>query len=327
MNSMQDNSYKERLHDILKDTGFNKIYNDFYKLDLKPLELHIFTIVYSYCDSAVDSEYKGSVSYLIKNLNIAKNTALKSLKTLENIGYIIKIQGNCNTTTKYKINYNIILDKINTSRPSAKIELVQNLNQCKNYTSSSAKIELVPSAKIEHSQNIYQNNNQNNTHLENAQKNKEQKKKNNSSSKKSALDDIQKEQFAEFWQIYPKKKSKKDALKIWNKIQPNDELFRKIMSALETQKRLEWKKMIDSKDMKYIPLPTTWLNRESWEDEIYLPEQPVPQQVPAQTYRSEIFNLEQKKEQERILAQMYEKECLKNKKTRTINSNPSSLDI
>lgn len=71
--------------------------------------------------------------------------------------------------------------------------------------------------------------------------------------------------FATFWNAYPNKKAKANALKAWRKIKPSAELFEKIMRAIETQKRsIDWTK----DNGAYIPHPATWLNGGRWDDEI-----------------------------------------------------------
>lgn len=76
--------------------------------------------------------------------------------------------------------------------------------------------------------------------------------------------------FSEFWDAYPKKKSKGDAEKAWNKISPDEALFRKIMCSIEQQKKTDqWSK----NDGKYIPYPATWLRAQCWEDEEIVPNQ------------------------------------------------------
>lgn len=70
--------------------------------------------------------------------------------------------------------------------------------------------------------------------------------------------------FQQFWDLYPKKKAKQDAIKAFNKINP-DELMMKIMlRSLELAKTSEdWLK----DKGRYIPHPATWLNGRRWEDE------------------------------------------------------------
>lgn len=71
--------------------------------------------------------------------------------------------------------------------------------------------------------------------------------------------------FDEFWQVCPRKVGKQNALKAWQRINPDDDLRATILAALERQAALEqWKK----DGGKYIPHPATWLNGRRWEDEV-----------------------------------------------------------
>lgn len=71
--------------------------------------------------------------------------------------------------------------------------------------------------------------------------------------------------FNAFWDAYPNKKAKQNAVKAWKKINPNAALFEKIMKAIELQKNSEeWLK----ENGRFIPHPATWLNGGRWEDEI-----------------------------------------------------------
>lgn len=71
--------------------------------------------------------------------------------------------------------------------------------------------------------------------------------------------------FEKFWTQYPKKKSKKPALKAFQKINPDDALLSTMLSALDTQKHThDWTK----EEGQFIPLPATWLNQARWEDEV-----------------------------------------------------------
>lgn len=72
------------------------------------------------------------------------------------------------------------------------------------------------------------------------------------------------ESFDDFWKAYPKKVSKTSALKAWNKLKPDDNLVREILTALENQKQSsQWQK----DDGQFIPYPASWLNGRRWEDE------------------------------------------------------------
>lgn len=70
--------------------------------------------------------------------------------------------------------------------------------------------------------------------------------------------------FSEFWKAYPRKVGPANAKKTFAKLNPNEELLREILHAIEQQKRTVWK----DKDPQYIPHPSTWLNGERWEDEV-----------------------------------------------------------
>ncbi|MGY2277420.1 helix-turn-helix domain-containing protein [Pseudomonas monsensis] len=73
------------------------------------------------------------------------------------------------------------------------------------------------------------------------------------------------EGFDQFWKLYPKKKSRKDAAKAWAKLKPNDELRQTLINALGSHCVSEdWAK----DGGRYIPNAATWLNGERWHDEL-----------------------------------------------------------
>jgi len=70
--------------------------------------------------------------------------------------------------------------------------------------------------------------------------------------------------FAQFWEVYPRKVKKADAVKAWTKIAPDPPLFARIIAAVTAQKSWdEWTR----DDGRYIPHPATWLNAQQWDDE------------------------------------------------------------
>lgn len=78
-----------------------------------------------------------------------------------------------------------------------------------------------------------------------------------------ASGDAQAARFAAFWLAYPKKKSKGQAEKAWNRITPTEQLHNRIIDALERAKKsADWLK----NNGQYIPHPATWLNAKGWED-------------------------------------------------------------
>jgi len=72
------------------------------------------------------------------------------------------------------------------------------------------------------------------------------------------------DRFAQFWKAYPKKKSKGQAEKAFNKINPDEQLLAIMIAKIERATKSEdWIK----EGGKYIPYPASWLNAKGWEDE------------------------------------------------------------
>lgn len=70
--------------------------------------------------------------------------------------------------------------------------------------------------------------------------------------------------FARFWSAYPKKRSKGQAEKAFQKIKPNEQLLDAMLVAIERAKTSDdWQKA----GGQFIPYPATWLNAKGWEDE------------------------------------------------------------
>lgn len=70
--------------------------------------------------------------------------------------------------------------------------------------------------------------------------------------------------FDQFWAAYPKKTAKQQALKVFQKLNPDEALLNTILNSLEQQKHsVQWTK----DGGQYIPYPATWLNGRRWEDE------------------------------------------------------------
>jgi hypothetical protein len=70
--------------------------------------------------------------------------------------------------------------------------------------------------------------------------------------------------FAEFWNLYPKKKSRGQAEKAWKKLKPNGDLQATILRAVGRQRSSsDWLKQSG----QFIPYPATWLNAKGWEDQ------------------------------------------------------------
>jgi uncharacterized protein YdaU (DUF1376 family) len=73
--------------------------------------------------------------------------------------------------------------------------------------------------------------------------------------------DIKDDRFDIFWKQYPRKVAKPNAQKAWNKIKPDDVVFKKMLDAINQQG-------LYSKEIQFVPHPASWLNNKRWEDEI-----------------------------------------------------------
>src|ERR1700679_2303080 len=66
-----------------------------------------------------------------------------------------------------------------------------------------------------------------------------------------------------FWDVYPRRAAKVVAQKAWKKLNPDSVVLTAILSGIEN-----WKKTDQWKDIKFVPLPATFINQRRWEDEI-----------------------------------------------------------
>jgi len=70
------------------------------------------------------------------------------------------------------------------------------------------------------------------------------------------------EGFEDFWKVYPRKRSKAQAEKAWNKIAPDEELQKQIVEALKTTVAKDF----SQRPLDKVPYPATWLNSRGFED-------------------------------------------------------------
>jgi hypothetical protein len=75
-------------------------------------------------------------------------------------------------------------------------------------------------------------------------------------------------EFLEFWQLYPRKIKRAEALEAWTELAPSPELVSKIMNSLNWQ--IHQPKWAEERG-RYIPHPISWLNKRRWEDEPFNP--------------------------------------------------------
>lgn len=82
---------------------------------------------------------------------------------------------------------------------------------------------------------------------------------------KKMKDEILLEKFQAFWKLYPRKDDKKATQIKFNKLNPDDEMFSGMMQALQNQIQAGM-----YEDKKYTPMPSTWLSKERWNNEIII---------------------------------------------------------
>jgi hypothetical protein len=169
---------------------------------------------------------RGQVATSRQHLSVLTGISEQSLRSC-----LSRLKSTSEITIKSTNKYSIITlcnyDKYQTS----KIEINQQINQLTNKQSTSNQ------PATNHKQEVK----------------KERKKEINLSA------------FQNFWNLYPKKRAREDAVKAWAKISPENGLVEKILSSVRVQMDTDdWRK----ENGKYIPLPATWLNGRRWEDEI-----------------------------------------------------------
>jgi len=70
--------------------------------------------------------------------------------------------------------------------------------------------------------------------------------------------------FDKFWEAYPKKRGKADAIKVWGKLKISNGLVDVVVAAVERQKQWpDWKK----ESGQFVPDPAKWLRGNRWNDE------------------------------------------------------------
>lgn len=72
--------------------------------------------------------------------------------------------------------------------------------------------------------------------------------------------------FSVFWSLYPRKEGKKKSVEKWNKLKLATQ--QKIIDTLP--------KFLEGKDLKFVPMPETYFNKERWDDEVTVLTQSAP---------------------------------------------------
>lgn len=72
--------------------------------------------------------------------------------------------------------------------------------------------------------------------------------------------------FDDFWNAYPKRIGKSEAIKAWNKLSPDEALACTIIGAVK--KQIEAGMIKTRENLQYCPYPATWLNKRRFDDEV-----------------------------------------------------------
>ena len=88
--------------------------------------------------------------------------------------------------------------------------------------------------------------------------------------------DLVAKQFEEFYEAYPRRQAKEDAEAAWRKLNPNEQLFSRILADIRSRFR--------AIDVNFVPLPAKYLNGARWNDEIIAIKRETK---PRLTYRSD----------------------------------------
>ena len=126
--------------------------------------------------------------------------------------------------------------------------------------------------------------------------------------KENTLTGVRENLFERFWFAYPRHEGKQNAQKAFEKLNVDDELLTKILTAIDRQKQsTQWKE----NGGQYIPHPATWLNGRRWEDETqtYTDTRPI-RAVNAQQYSQRDYNDEDAEAYARMLRNAVEEDAL-----------------
>ena len=76
---------------------------------------------------------------------------------------------------------------------------------------------------------------------------------------------VESAEFQKFWEAYPRKEAKVDALNAFFRLNPNKDLIEIMLGVIKEQENCaQWR----NDDGLFIPLPATWINNRRWEDEV-----------------------------------------------------------
>lgn len=194
------------------------------ELGLGGTELLVYAVIYSFTNGTDDHCFHGSALYLSEWVWVSKRHILTVLKNLEERWLITRI------------------------------EKVDNWVKFVSYFTGDEISSSGGYEKISHGGDEISSSNNNRVDKE---------RENNNYTRQNKVLTEKEKKFEEFWSLYPKKKQKKNSLKVFNRIDPKeyDNLINGLMAQVDYWRR-KWQ------DKQYIPDPNVWLNGERWNDEI-----------------------------------------------------------
>ncbi len=93
--------------------------------------------------------------------------------------------------------------------------------------------------------------------------------------------------FDRFWRAYPRRESKAEAVKWWQRHRPDEATVALMLDAIARKMQAaEWQQ----EGGRYINLPSTWLNQRRWEDEPASPLRALPHNHPQVARARQVYD-------------------------------------
>lgn len=205
-----------------------------------------------------DGSFFSTIENVEKNTTLSKDLQNKALQTLETNNIIERGVKGLPAKRYFKINEDILrkilLGEITPSscRKSRKQGFVKTATN-NNSISNSSKSNVSSNLEETNSSNSYDSSNNYET--------------NTIHSSKLLLEEQQKQWFQQWWSEYPKKQDKKNAEKKFYRIVKDEITFNTLLLGIRRTVIPQSK----AEGNQYVPMPSTWLNGERWNDEPYKP--------------------------------------------------------
>lgn len=214
----------------------------------------IYALIYHF--TAASGGCHSSYQQIAERLKIARMTVYRKMDNLIQAGYIRKDENGVLTAAKPPPN---LYQNVTT----------ENEGLYQNVTSSCNKMLQNCNKMLQPYRNIRRINKDNHLYIAQSGEKDEAEKKPKRKAKAAAqsaareTDETILKSFEEFWKAYPRKVGKPAALKVFKKFAKDPATAEAIMNGLN--------RIIENdfqyRENEYIPHPSTWLNREGWNDE------------------------------------------------------------